>query len=176
MIEIILFLVFMSCGFIFGQLAEKRHFKSIVEREQQLNSLPVVASRYPPEDTAYHQQLVSGSVVVASDYFKSFTAGLINIFGGVVTPFESLLDRGRREAILRMKAEAGKLNAELVFNVKLETTRIATGRAGAIEVLAYGTAMLPVDAGRANAINSSSANDLSAIDSAPVASGSVPRR
>lgn len=179
MIEIILFLVFMSCGFIFGQLAEKRHFKSIVEREKQSNSLPVIASRYPPEDTVYHQQLVSGSVVVASDYFKSFTAGLINIFGGVVTPFESLLDRGRREAILRMKAEAEKLNAELVFNIKLETTRIATGRAGAIEVLAYGTAMLPVDAGRTSGTHPSSANGLSVLDGKPVAEqpagGGAPR-
>lgn len=144
MIEIGFFLIFITCGFVFGRMAEKRHFKSIIEREKQANKLPVVASRYPPEDVPYHQQLVSGSVVVASDYFKTFTAGLVNIFGGSVTPFESLLDRGRREAILRMKNEAGKLNADLVFNVKLETTAIATGRAGAIEVLAYGTAMIPV--------------------------------
>jgi len=145
-IEIVLFLIFMSCGFVFGQIAEKRHFKSIVEREKQLNAVPAIASRYPPEDTAYHQQLVAGNVVVASDYFKTFTASLINIFGGSITPFESLLDRGRREAILRMKAEAQTLNADMVFNVKLETSRIAAGRAGAIEVLAYGTAMIPTGA------------------------------
>lgn len=143
MFEIGFFLLFMSWGFVFGRIAEKRHFKSIIERETASNVLPAIASRYPPEDTLYEQQLVSGSVVVASDYFKSFTAGLINIFGGSVTPFESLLDRGRREAILRMKEDASKFNAEMVFNVKLETTRIATGRAGAIEVLAYGTAMIP---------------------------------
>jgi len=143
-IEVALFLIFMTCGYFFGRLAEKRHFKSIIERERKSNKLPAIASRYPPEDTSYHQQLVAGSVVVASDYFKSFTAGLINIFGGSVTPFESLLDRGRREAILRMKDEAEQLNASMVFNIKLETTRIATGRAGAIEVLAYGTAMIPL--------------------------------
>lgn len=144
MVEIVLFVVFMSCGFIFGQIAEKRHFKSIIEREKQLNVLPAIASRYPPKETAYHQHLVTGSVVVASDYFKSFTASLINIFGGSLTPFESLLDRGRREAVLRMKAEAQNLSAEMVFNVKLETSRITAGRAGAIEVLAYGTAMIPL--------------------------------
>lgn len=144
MIEIGLFLTFMICGFVFGRIAEKRHFKSIIKREKQTNELPVVASRYPPEDVGYHQHLVAGSVVVASDYFKSFTAGLVNIFGGSVTPFESLLDRGRREAILRMKDEAKNLNADLVFNVKIETAAIATGRAGAIEVLAYGTAMIPL--------------------------------
>lgn len=144
MIEIAFFLVFMVCGFVFGQIAEKRHFKNIIRRENESNAMPAIASRYPPEDTPYHQQLVTGSVVVASDYFKSFTASLINIFGGTVTPFESLLDRGRREAILRMKEDAQKLNADMVFNVKLETSRIAAGRMGAIEVLAYGTAMIPV--------------------------------
>jgi len=142
MIEIIAFFVFLTCGFFFGQHAEKKHFKSIIEREKQFLALPVVATKCPPKTKAYQQILVTGSVVVASDYFKSFTAGLINIFGGRVTPFESLLDRGRREAILRMKNNAKSVNAELVFNVKLETARILTGKAGAIEVLAYGTAMV----------------------------------
>ncbi len=150
MFELILFVIFLACGFFFGRIAEKRNYKRIIERESAANQLPAIASRFPPEDKPYQQRLVSGSVVVASDYFKSFTAGLINMFGGRVTPFESLLDRGRREAILRMKDEAHKVNAELVFNVKLETTRIATGRAGAIEVLAYGTAMVPHSTGNGN--------------------------
>jgi len=141
--QLLLFAVFLGCGFVFGQMAEKKHYKSIIKRELQTNDLPVIASKYPPESDPYHQQLIAGSVVIASDYFKSFTAGLINIFGGHVTPYESLLDRGRREAILRMKREAQMLNADYVFNIKLETTRIATGRLGAIEVLAYGTAMIP---------------------------------
>lgn len=145
MSQIIFFVIFIACGFIFGRLAEKKHYKSIIKREQLTNRLHVIASKYPPQDTPYHQELVAGSVVIASDYFKSFTASLINIFGGRVTPFESLLDRGRREAILRMKHEARSHNADFVFNFKLETTRIATGRIGAIEVLAYGTALIPID-------------------------------
>lgn len=143
MYQIIFFLIFIGCGFVFGRMAEKKHYKSIIKREQLTNNLPVVASKYPPEDAPYHQQLIAGNVVIASDYFKSFTASLINIFGGRVTPFESLLDRARREAILRMKQEAQLLHADYVFNIKLETTRIATGRVGAIEVLAYGTALIP---------------------------------
>lgn len=140
-----LFVLLLVFGFLFGRLAEKRHLKSIVAREIASNALPAVASRWPPKDRVYAQHLVSGSVVVGSDYFKSFMAGLINIFGGRVTPFESLLDRARREAALRMKAEAAALHAGYVFNVKYETTRIATGgRAAAMEVLAYGTAMIPL--------------------------------
>ncbi len=131
-------------GFLFGRLAEKRHYRKIIQRESETQALPVVASRYPPEDRPYRQQLVTGSVVIASDYFKAFLAGLINIFGGRVTPYESMLDRARREAVLRMKAEALALGAAYVFNIKFDTTRIATGKVGAMEVLAYGTAMIPL--------------------------------
>ncbi len=143
MFDLLLILCLLGLGLFFGKRAEKRHYKSIIKRELRLNALPAIASRYPPEDGNYHHQLVTGSTVVSSDYFKSFTAGLINIFGGQVTPYESLVDRARREAILRMKAQAEASSAELVFNLKLETSRIAPGRTGAIEVLAYGTALIP---------------------------------
>ena len=128
-------------GFIFGRIAERRHYKSIIKREHEFNALPAIASRYPPREGHYKQQLVTGSVVVSSDYFKSFIAGLINLFGGSVVSFESLLDRARREAVLRMKAEAKEQGAELVFNVKYETMPLGSSRVGSVEVLAYGTAL-----------------------------------
>ena len=70
-------------------------------------------------------------------------AGMINLFGGRVTPFESMLDRARREAVLRMKDKAKTNNARYVFNVKFETTRVLVGQRGAMEVMAYGTALIP---------------------------------
>lgn len=137
--------ILLVLGYIFGRIAEKRHFKRIIKRENECKHLPVIATRYPPIDQPYAQVMVSGNVVIASDYFKRFLAGLINIFGGRVTPFESMLDRARRESILRMKSEAMKMNAKYVFNVKFDTTLIATGRLAAMEVLAYGTAMVPLN-------------------------------
>lgn len=133
-------------GYLFGRVAEKRHYKRIIRREAEMQHVPVVATKYPPVDREYRQQLVAGNVVIASDYFKSFLANLINIFGGRVTPFESMLDRARRESILRMKYDALQMNAAYVFNVKFDTTRIATGKVAAMEVVAYGTAMIPIDA------------------------------
>ena len=142
MIEYGFFAVLLVLGFGFGQLSERRHYKSIRKREQQLTSLPAVATKHPPVDVTYRQQLVIGSVVVASDYFKSFLANLVNIFGGRVRSFEPLLDRGRREAILRLKQEAESRGASMVFNVKYETSRIGGG-VTTIEVMAYGTALIP---------------------------------
>ena len=138
-----IFVGLLMLGYLFGSLAEKRHFRRIREREAQSSDLPVVASRYPPEDRPYHQQLVSGNVVISSDYFKTFLAGLINIFGGRVTAYESMLDRARRESVLRMKDQATRLGAAYVFNIKFDTARLAMGRLAAMEVVAYGTAMIP---------------------------------
>lgn len=143
MFEIASFLVLLVVGYAFGSLAERRHYRSIQKQEVELNVLPAIASRYPPVDKPYQQQLVVGNVVIASDYFKSFLAGLVNFFGGAVVSYESLLDRARREALLRMKKQAKAVGAEYVFNVKYETTAVGGGRLASIEVLAYGTALTP---------------------------------
>lgn len=148
MTDLIIFIVLLSLGYGFGRYAEKKHYKSIIQREKELNSIPAIASRIPPVGRPdLTNQLVAGNVVISVDYFKQFIAGLKNLLGGRVTSYESLLDRARREAILRMKEEAKNLNAEFVFNVKLETSSIHKGRGngiGSVEVLAYGTAFYPV--------------------------------
>jgi len=142
--QIIIVAVLVTLGYFFGRHAEQKHFKSIIEREQTLNALPAMASRMPPHDDQYQQTLVSGNVVIANDYFKTFVAGLRNFFGGKISTYETLLDRGRREALLRMKEKAQELGAELVFNVKYETSSISgqsRKNIPIIEVHAYGTAL-----------------------------------
>ena len=147
MYDLIIFIILLAMGYGFGRYAESNHYKSIIKREKQLNNIPAIATRIPPiRRQDLNSQLVAGNVVISIDYFKRFIAGLRNIFGGRVTAYESLLDRARREAILRMKEEAQKLNAEFVFNIKLETSSIHKGRGnsiGSVEVLAYGTALYP---------------------------------
>ena len=145
MYDLIIFLVLLSLGYGVGQYAERRHYRSIIEREGRLNALPAIASRYPPLEPHYEQALVTGSTVISVDYFKRFLAALRNLFGGRVTSYESLLDRARRESLLRMKEQAAALGAAMVFNVKYETASISKGRGnsiGSIEVLAYGTALI----------------------------------
>ena len=144
--NIIVFLVLLAIGYGFGRFAELRHFKSIRKREKALQAIPAIATKIPdPTLRPRETQLVGGSVVVSVDYFKRFIAGLRNLVGGRVTAYESLLDRARREAILRMKQEASDLGASLIFNVKFETSSITKGRKnqiGAVEVYAYGTAYI----------------------------------
>ncbi|MFK5913189.1 MAG: YbjQ family protein [Woeseiaceae bacterium] len=147
MYDLIIFLILLSLGYGFGRYAEKKHYKSIIKREKELSYIPAIASKIPPfRRQDLNSQLVAGNVVISVDFFKRFIAGLRNIFGGRITAYETLLDRARREAILRMKEAAKELNAEMVFNIKLETSSISKGRGkkiGSVEVLAYGTAFFP---------------------------------
>ncbi len=143
MIDLIVFIVLLLLGFVIGNYLEKRHFKSIKERETEFINLPTIMLKNPlrPEGIKSYD-LVSGNVVISIDYFKKFVAFLVNIFGGNIETYESLIDRARREAILRMKAEAK--GASEIINVRLETSSISQNTKnsiGAVEVLAYGTAI-----------------------------------
>ncbi len=141
------FLVLIVVGYLTGRFAESRHYRSILRREANLSRLPAIASKRAPEmDPPPGTVLVTGSVVVSVDYFKRFVAGLRMLVGGRLTTYEPLIDRARREAILRMKESARAHGAEMVFNVKLETASISKGRkdaVGSVEILAYGTAIVP---------------------------------
>jgi len=73
--QLIYVAIFVTLGYIFGRRAEQKHFKSLIEREQQLNKLPAMASRMPPQEGNYEQVLVSGSVVIANDYLRLLLQG-----------------------------------------------------------------------------------------------------
>lgn len=147
MYDLIIFLILLVFGFVFGQIAEKRHFRSIIEREKKLSDILCFTEKRFPDQGQVKAALVCGNVVVSIDFFKRFVAGLRNIIGGRVSSYESLLERARREAILRMKADARKRGATSVWNIRLETASIYKGAQqsiGAVEVVAYGTALTPL--------------------------------
>jgi len=143
----IIFLVLLALGYFVGRWQEHRHYHSIRAREAKYANILAFAVRYPPDVvTPQECRLVAGSVVISSDYFKQFVAGLRTLIGGRLTSYESLLDRARREATLRMKEQAQRYGSTLVVNVKLESTTVSGGaRKGlpAMEVMAYGTALKP---------------------------------
>jgi len=156
MAQLIVFLILLAVGYLFGRMAEARHYKTIHQREQAYRRLLVMPDKFPPLDFAHHDsRLVSGNVVISVDYFKTVAAALRSIFGGRVNAYESLLDRARREAILRLQEEAKRYGADAVYNLKFETARIGQNAGqslGSVEVLAYGTALIPTPQQRAERI------------------------
>lgn len=145
--ELLVLLFLLTLGFIAGRLQEAHHYKSIRQREQDLRDVLIFAIRFPPDPLTLQEcRLVCGCVVISSDYFKQFVTGLRNLVGGRFRGYETLLDRARREAILRMKEDAQRYGYNLIVNVRLENSSISGGRQGAtpaFELLAYGTALRP---------------------------------
>lgn len=139
------FLFLLVLGLAIGTILERRHFADIRDREARFRSLPAVTFSKPPADWAIDGSgLVAGSVVVSLDYFKRFAAALRIIFGGRIKAFEPLMDRGRREAILRMKQDAAAAGFDAIINVRLETSRIANANGATtagVELMAYGTGL-----------------------------------
>jgi uncharacterized protein YbjQ (UPF0145 family) len=147
-LDLFIFLLLMVIGYTCGTIAEKRHYKSIIRREKELIKLMLVnAEGRFADDAVNNSFLVSGSMVISNDYFKRLLAILRNFFGGRVKAYETLIDRARREAILRMKEEAKAKGAHMIVNLRLETSTIGRSAnkknsVGSIEVLAYGTAVV----------------------------------
>jgi uncharacterized protein YbjQ (UPF0145 family) len=137
-----LLLALLLLGYGAGRWQERRHFRSIRQREEALRHVVALNTRYVPEGVAATgAQLVTGGVVVSSDYFKTFVAGFRAFFGGRFRGYETLLERARREALLRLKEDAQAAGATLVIGVRFQSTTIAGSSTPSVEVLAFGTAL-----------------------------------
>jgi uncharacterized protein YbjQ (UPF0145 family) len=135
-------LALLVVGYGAGRWQERRHYRSIRLREQTLRHVVALNTRYVPEGVqATGARLVSGSVVISSDYFKTFVAGFRAFFGGRFRGYETLLERARREALLRLKQEAHNAGATLVIGVRFESTTVAGSSTPSVEVMAFGTAL-----------------------------------
>lgn len=143
-VQLVILLFLISLGYVSGRMIESRHYKSIEAREHDFLNLPAVTLKnaLDPTREVGTVQLVAGNAVISVDYFKRFLAGLRNFFGGRVSSYETLIDRARREAILRMKAEAPE--SDIILNMRVQTSSISKGKKGAVgsvEALVYGTAI-----------------------------------
>jgi uncharacterized protein YbjQ (UPF0145 family) len=139
-------LVLLIVAYFTGSAVERRHYASIRERELRLRRLPAITFRsVPPGWKVTECALMTGGVVISVDYFKRFLSGLRMIIGGRVKAYETLLDRARREALLRLKEDAFERGFHAVINVRLETCRMANARnaesVAGLEVLAFGTGL-----------------------------------
>lgn len=143
--QIIIFGVLIFLGLTFGMINERNHYESLSKRESTLKDVKLVNLKKPPFENSKisNQKLVMGSTVVSIDFFKLFVAGIKSLFGGRLKSYESLLERARREAVLRMREKASDF--DMILNVRIETSSIAKGdqnkSVGGLEVLAYGTAI-----------------------------------
>jgi uncharacterized protein YbjQ (UPF0145 family) len=149
-IQIVVFLVLLAIGVFAGRANERKHFRELEKSERTLDDIVASSSSEAAERGALVRgTLVVGSVVIAEDYFKRVAASLKSLVGGNLRGYETLLERGRREAVVRMKKEARRLGATQVVNVRFETASLSEDWSGrrpmfSAEFIAYGTALVPM--------------------------------
>ena len=142
-------------AWISGGILERRHLKGLLLLESGSRGvLAVTIEDLPPNWHVESGELVMGNVVISQDYFKRFAASIKGIFGGNIRVFESLLERARREALVRMKGVAHARGYNTIINVRIETVRLASSRRDGkgtvgVEILAFGTAISLSNEGRA---------------------------
>ena len=153
--ELVILVVLLVVGYTVGTANEKRHYKSLAVKEAQVKHIALITGEWKNDvESDDEGAAFSAGVVVGADYFKTFVSGIRNIFGGRVSAYESLLDRGRREAIARMTLKANKWGAHKIVNVRIETSTLGTQnkRRGlpCVELFAYGTALRKTGATASN--------------------------
>ncbi|MEE2788966.1 MAG: heavy metal-binding domain-containing protein [Myxococcota bacterium] len=144
LLQLGIFFGLMILGYVVGRRRESAHYRRIHHWERKFRSQPAVTGTFmQPDRPIEHASLAVGSVVISVDYFKRFVAGLRALTGGEVKSFSSLIDRARREAIIRMKKSAPE--ADIYINVRLMTSTISGESAnqslGTVEVVAIATAI-----------------------------------
>lgn len=82
--------------------------------------------------------LVRGNTIRARHLGKDLLANLRNIVGGEVSEYTKMMAESREQALDRMVAEAGKLGADAILNVRFATSYVM---GSASEILAYGDAV-----------------------------------
>ena len=82
--------------------------------------------------------LVKGSVVQSKHIGRDIAASFKTIIGGELRGYTEMLDEARSTATQRMIAEAKQHNADAIVSVRYETASVMDG---AVEVIAYGTAV-----------------------------------
>lgn len=133
-------------GVFFGTRAQKKHIANLKAREAAMAHMVVTNLKTLPV-TGKQPLLVTGSVVIAFDYFRRFIATFVMLVGGRITMYEDMLDRARREALLRLLEQAEAAGSREVHNVRFEFSRVGSSSqkaniGGGAELLAYGTAVL----------------------------------
>lgn len=140
------FILLFAAGWFFGSRHERQHLAQLSVAEQELGHIIVSSERFyrPKLAAGSESELVLGSVVIAQDYFKMIIARVLSLFGKNLTTYETLLDRARREAIVRMRMEAHAKGYNHIYGLRMEVTNI-NQLGSMVEAIAYGTAVISIE-------------------------------
>ena len=82
--------------------------------------------------------LVKGSTIQSKNAVKDISQAFKTLVGGELKAYTQMMDEARALATKRMVAEAEKLGADAIVNIRYSGSAVMQGAA---EVIAYGTAV-----------------------------------
>jgi len=120
------------------QRKNKRPAESPVQGESEAGVLLLNSTEVPGRKTREILGLVQGHTVYAIWLGKDLSAIVRLILGGELTEYTEMMGRARSVATNRMAAQAAKMGADAIINVRYMTTSVV---GSAAELLVYGTAV-----------------------------------
>ncbi|MEP6342770.1 MAG: heavy metal-binding domain-containing protein [Maricaulaceae bacterium] len=128
-------------GWMFGRIKIRNHRTRLDRFETDLKQIRLHNVKYKGtnNDANMTAHMLNASLVLSIDVFQRFLATLTQLTGGEHCNYTDLLDRGRRDALIRLKTQAKNLGANDIYNIKIQSASIGAGKG--IEILAYGTAI-----------------------------------
>ncbi len=139
MMELIIPIGFSLCllgvGLFVGGANERRHLRELDQREAETQHILVTQlPSYPlldePSLSTHPPRLIMGEAVIASDYLKTFLAGLRKLFGGEMSVYRMMMTRARREALIRCIEQAQRDGFNALCNVRMESADIGGSAQG----------------------------------------------
>lgn len=126
-------------GVLAGGRTERKHLKRLSEREAANRGFIVTQLQTFPGGSsgALPPQVFMAEAVIASDYFKTFIAGIRKLFGGEMGSYQTLLERARRESLMRVVEQAAQAGYDTACNLRYETADIGgatQGKKGVVTV------------------------------------------
>ncbi|WP_019504500.1 YbjQ family protein [Pleurocapsa sp. PCC 7319] len=86
--------------------------------------------------------VVTAEVVYGTNVFRDFLAGIKDTIGGRTGSYERIFEKGQQKAIEELKQRAGKLNADAVIGIEIDTGTINVDNKGVLLLItATGTAV-----------------------------------
>ncbi len=124
LIGILSLLTLMFVGWFWGARRRARHRESLSAREQALKHVCVSNSKHYAASPHHAPRLINVELVWGIDRFQAFLGAVTNFFGGELTSVAEVMGRARREALLRLKAQAEASGYDALANLRLETADI----------------------------------------------------
>lgn len=140
-------LVMLAFAWSMGVWITRRHETDLAQRELAVAHIYVhntgrlqdaVLGPHPPV-------MVTSEVTLGVDHFRGFLGQWKSLFGGQVRSYQMVLDRARREVVMRMLEQTHALGYNALANVRIDFADISGSalrrrKAADISVLASGTA------------------------------------